>query len=564
MSQPNPSTAMARAIVDELFRNGVDFVVISPGSRSAALAIAAWEHDHISTRVVLDERSAGFHALGRAKASGKPAAVISTSGTAPANYWPAVVEADMSLTPLVVMSADRPAELRGVGANQTIDQVRLYGDRVRFFADIEAPGAETDRNDLWRSTVSSALAGSLGESGSPGPVHLNVAFREPTVPVSDDGRTTSPEYPFSIAGRRGGGPWQEHRPRRPPLPSLQVASPSRGLVIAGEGDYDRPGLLEAANALEWPVLATALSGLRGENVVRGYHHILARQIPATLRPDLVLAIGAIGPSQRLEELVASAGTRIRADTWGRHIDPGRNATHVLHADPLRTLQLFENGKTESSWKEAWLHADQRVGCAIEEHIAGVPTPTGASVARALNVVQWETLVAASSLPIREVDAHLARPGRVIGNRGASGIDGFVSTGLGAASAGRRTVSLAGDLSLLHDANGFLSDVIDDLVLVVIDNGGGGLFDSLPPSAHAPHFERLFVAPPDRDIEQLARFHRIDCVTANSTEELTAAIEELLDRGGVSVLRIPVDRGTDLQMRQSLDEIGRSVMSLLET
>ena len=202
---------MASAIMDELFRGGVGLVVISPGSRSAALAIAAAEHPNLETRVVLDERSAAFHALGRAKSSGMPAAIVSTSGTAPTNYFPAAVEADMSLTPLIVLSADRPEELRGVGANQTIDQIRLFGDRVRFFADIEAPDSDFDGNNTWRSTVSKAVAMSLGQGDRPGPVHLNIAFREPTVPVVDDGRSRALEYPFTTEGRPGNLPWIDLR-----------------------------------------------------------------------------------------------------------------------------------------------------------------------------------------------------------------------------------------------------------------------------------------------------------------------------------------------------------------
>ena len=254
---------MARAVVDELSRGGVDLVVISPGSRSAALAIAASEHPQLETRVVLDERSAAFHALGRAKATGFPAAVLSTSGTAPANYFPAIVEADMSLTPLVVLSADRPMELRGVGANQTIDQTRLFGEKVRFFTDVEAPGSDANLNESWRSTVSEAVARALGQGDRPGPVHLNLAFGEPTVPVADDGRTLVSEYPFAIDGRAAGAPWIDPAIRVPGPADLHLVGSSRGLIIAGEGDYDRGGVMQAAETPGWPVLATALSGIRG-------------------------------------------------------------------------------------------------------------------------------------------------------------------------------------------------------------------------------------------------------------------------------------------------------------
>lgn len=555
---------MARATVDELWRNGIGLVVISPGSRSAALAIAAAEHPDLETRVVMDERSAGFHALGRAKATGFPAAVLSTSGTAPANYFPAVVEADMSLTPLVVLSADRPVELRGVGANQTIDQIRLYGDRVRFFGDVQAPGSDVNLNESWRSTVSEAVAAALGQGDRPGPVHLNLAFREPTVPVRDDGRTRGLGYPFSIDGRREAAPWINPVIPVPPSAVLRLVGSSRGLVIAGEGEYDRGGLMEAAEALGWPILATALSGMRGETVVSTYHHLLIGGVPRHLIPETVFVVGAVGPSQRLEDLIESAvGQRIRVDAWGRRIDPRRNATHVLHAEPVATLRSAATTKTAPYWVEAWLEADRQLRETIDRSLDEVTVPSGASIARSLNDVSWERLVVASSLPVREVDSHLTRQGTVIANRGASGIDGFVSTALGVASATSRTLAISGDLSLLHDSNGFLCDVVDDLVMIVLDNDGGGLFDDLPPAAHAPSYERLFVTPHGRDLGQLARFHNLGFMTVETPEQATSASMERLDRGGRHLIRVPIERRADLETRQMLEEVSREFVSLLQ-
>ncbi len=555
---------MARAMVDELWRDGIGLVVISPGSRSAALAIAAAAHPDLETRVVLDERSAAFHALGRAKATGFPAAVLSTSGTAPANYFPAVVEADMSLTPLIVLSADRPVELRGVGANQTIDQIRLYGDRVRFFGDVEAPGSDVNLNESWRSTVSEAVAAALGQGDRPGPVHLNLAFREPTVPVTDDGRTQGLGYPFSTDGRQEDAPWINPVIPVPQSAVLPLVGPSRGLVIAGEGEYDRGGLIEAAEALGWPVLATALSGMRGETVVSTYHHLLIGGVPRHLTPETVFVVGAVGPSQRLEDLIESAvGQRIRVDAWGRRIDPRRNATHVLHAEPVATLRSAATTKTAPYWVEAWLEADRQLRETIDRSLDEVTVPSGASIARSLNDVSWERLVVASSLPIREVDSHLTRRGTVIANRGASGIDGFVSTALGVASATSRTLAISGDLSLLHDSNGFLCDVVDDLVMIVLDNDGGGLFDDLPPAAHAPFYERLFVTPHGRDLGQLARFHNLGFMTVEKPEQATSASMERLDRGGRHLIRVPIERRADLETRQMLEEVSREFVSLLQ-
>lgn len=564
MSQPNPSTAMARTLVDELTRGGVTLFVISPGSRSAALAIAASEHPQAETRIVLDERSAAFLALGRAKATGSPTAVLATSGTASANFLPAVVEADLSLTPLILLSADRPVEMRGVGANQTIDQVNLYGGRVRRFDDLPAPTENDDLNEEWRTLVAGSVAAALGAGDKPGPIHLNVAFREPMVPVSNDGRTYSPTYDFPIDGRQPGGPWLERSDFPVPTVRFPVQYKTRGLVIAGEGVYDGGRLLSVAKQLGWPVLATAQSSLRGSRVISSYHHLLANGVPESLRPDIVYAVGSIGPSQRVEELVSAAHERIRVDRWGRHIDPQRNATHILHAEPVTVLETLKPlAQGESSWSETWFETDAALRADISSVIESEPRPTGAAVSEALNHSSWETLVVGSSLPIREVDGHLLRSGRVVANRGASGIDGFVSTALGVSSVGKQTVAITGDLGLLHDANGFLAESDDDLVVVVIDNDGGGLFDGLPQAQHAPSYERLFVASQHRDLGKLAAFHNLTYDEVSDVTELADVVDTNLATGGVSLLRVPVSREVDLTMRQLLDEAARSTVSLLD-
>lgn len=540
MSHPNPSTALARVVIDELASSGVGFLSIAPGSRSAALAIAADEHLDIETRVFIDERSAAFHALGVARAAGRPAAVIATSGTAPANFMPAVVEADMSCVPLIVISADRPAELRGVGANQTIDQVEMFGSKVRAYSGIEAPEADLDYNEDWRTTVSSLIGRANG--AKPGPVHLNVAFREPTVPVTDDGRTRGDPYPFPTP-RLDSVPSTEV-PRTTSLPRLDAM---RGVVIAGDGDYDRDALIDACLILGWPVLATALSGLRGREVVSNYRYLLADGVPDELRPATIIAIGAIGPDPLLERLVAETGVRVRIDAWGRTIDPGRNATHVITGDVVRLLAKVE-GIGEQSWRETWLSRDREIGDTVESDLAGEQSLSGAVIARMLNRTEWGALVVGSSLPIRELDAHLSRPGPIFANRGASGIDGFVSTALGVASVLPRTVAFCGDLTLLHDSNGFIHDGSIDLTVVVVDNHGGGLFDSLPQARHAPSFERLFITDPMRDLTVLARFHGADPAVVESVEELGAAVDRGLDRPGVDVVLAQVDRAHDLEVR----------------
>jgi 2-succinyl-5-enolpyruvyl-6-hydroxy-3-cyclohexene-1-carboxylate synthase len=554
MNQPNPSTAMAVAIIDEFVRAGVRLAVISPGSRSGALAIAAASHPGLETRIVTDERSAGFHALGHAKCAATPALAICTSGSAPAHYLPAVIEADMSLTPLIVLSSDRPAELHGIGANQTIDQADLFGSKVRGSGQLEAADAAWDQNDEWRSTVARLSALTRGVGGKPGPVHLNVAFREPTVPISDDGRTAVAEYQFDVSGKPDGAVWVRYPAPTSPVVPVGLDPTSKGLILAGEGTYDRSGLIDQGARLGWPVVATAMSGLRGEEVVGNYHDLLVSGIPERLRPDLVYVVGAIGPSQRLESLASATTTEIRVDHWGRRLDPSSTATEVLHTDPVATLREF-TGDPDPGWAESWHAADRliRSSIVVDDHLSGP------AVAAALNEVDWATLVVASSLAIRDVDARLSRAGRVIANRGASGIDGFVSTALGVASAEVRVLGLTGDLAFLHDANGFLADPRGDLVVVVVDNDGGGLFDLLPQARHAPGYERLFVAPHGRDLEDVARLHRLDYARVATCAELVDASKRGLDSGGLHMIHVVLDRNTDLQTRHRIDDAARDAL-----
>ncbi|MGH8873236.1 MAG: 2-succinyl-5-enolpyruvyl-6-hydroxy-3-cyclohexene-1-carboxylic-acid synthase [Acidimicrobiia bacterium] len=556
MTQPNPSTAQARAIADELQRHGVDYVVISPGSRSAALAIAFEEHPGITTRVALDERSAAFHALGRSLATHAPVAALATSGTALANHLPAVVEADISLVPLILISADRPPDLLHVGANQTIEQVGIFGDKVRWSCTVPPAENGLDLNSYWRTTVSQAVARARGHAARPGPVHLNVAFREPTVPVADDGRSRAQTYPFDIDGRPSGAPWQHHERARPAGAKIEIAHGS-GLVVAGQGDFDAGELAQVADLLRWPVLATAESGLRGNDVVTTYHHLLVGGVPSLLRPDLVVTIGRIGPSDRLGSLTSLPVPQVQIDRWGSWSDPRRHSTHMIQADPVATLEGLAPA-SDDRLRETWLEAEATMRLALDDRLAGEETPTGPSVARALSRLDHDLLVTASSMPIRDVDAHFVDGGRVIANRGASGIDGFVSTALGAASGGGTTVALCGDLSLLHDVGGLVVDELGDVVFVVIDNGGGGLFDLLPQAEHAPAYERLFVAPHGLDLTRVAAAYELGVSVVDHVDDLRSSVSALLDGGGAHLLVVPVDRETDLKARRGLDDTARAV------
>ena len=545
MSHPNLSTALGRVVIDQLVANGIGYFFVSPGSRSAPLAIAAAERDDVEVVVVIDERSAGFMALGVGKSGRGVAALICTSGTALANYMPAVVEASMSGAPMVVVTADRPRQMIGTGVNQTIDQRDFYGHWVKDSVYLETSDSSSANRD-WREAIHRVIWTS--RVGMPGPVHLNVALEEPLSPVLDDGRTTGKPFVHSTPRLQLDALPAEDDPLDHGDGELPAG---RGLVVAGDGEYDRQRLLAAADSAGWPVLATALSGLRGADVVSSYHQILRAGLDQALQPEVVVAVGAIGPDPLLEKLVAGAEHRVRIDKWGRTIDPNRNATALLHADPVSVLEKVERA-FDGRWVDAWRTAEREASKAVSEKLEADERLSGGQVVHVLNLLNPPALFVGSSLPIRAVDAHLRVGSEVTANRGVSGIDGSVSTAVGVAIASRsETVGLIGDISAFHDANGMLVDPGEiNLILLVFDNRGGGLFDQLPHRTHAPHYERLFITDPDRDLAALASFHKVPFSRAQTRSELKEVTSEHLSAGGISIVQAIVDRDHDLAQRTS--------------
>jgi 2-succinyl-5-enolpyruvyl-6-hydroxy-3-cyclohexene-1-carboxylate synthase len=401
------------------------------------------------------------------------------------------------------------------------------------------------------------VARALGHGGCPGPVHVNVAFREPTVPALDDGRSAADPYLHPIEGRGSGVGWQEHVRARPGAGALPLTSGDRGLVVAGEGDFDQIALYEAARRLRWPLLATAASGLRGSDVITAYHHLLVEEVPLSLRPDMVVTVGRVGPSDRIGRLTRLDVPQIQIDRWGAWNDPRRHATRLLQSDPVATLESVAAG-ADGSLLAAWIDANARMREALDDRIEGEGAATGPLVARGLSEVGYDRLVVASSMPVRDVDAHTIHHGPVFANRGASGIDGFVSTALGAASLGGRTLGLAGDLSMLHDAGGLISEGDDDVVFAVIDNGGGGLFDLLPTAEHAPGFDRLFVTPHGLDLAAVAAAYRVEAAVVDDPIGLIEVLAGSFEAGGRRIVIIPVERETDLKLRRALDDTAREI------
>ena len=526
----NPSTALARTLVDELVRNGVTDAVLAPGSRSAPLAFAL--HDaEIRLHVRIDERSAAFLALGLAKASGRPVPVVTTSGTAAANLHPAVVEASYAGVPLLVLTADRPPELRGSGANQTIDQVKLYGDSVRMF--VEVGVAEGGLDGYWRGLVCRAIACAAGDLGTPpGPVHLNLAFREPLVPDTSD----RPE------GRAGGAPWTARL--RAPAAVVEDDLPDRTLVVLGDGADLRA--LELAEARGWPVIAEPSSGATGPNVV-DCGELLVSSMAV---PDRVLVVGRPTLSRAIGRLIAGAPSDVVAarGTW---TDARHRATRVLPAVPSVTRRT-------DGWADAWVDAGRRARAAVAPLLVELSEPSVAVTVAASE----SPLVVGSSKPVR--DLWLAPPRRrVLANRGAAGIDGVLSTAVGAALAwGEHTVALVGDLTFLHDSNGLVigpEEPRPDLTIVVTNNDGGAIFGLLEQGApeHAAAFERVFGTPHGMDLEALCAASRTAYTRPTSLDELRKALEPST---GISVVEVRTDRTQAVALERALRDAVRKALA----
>jgi 2-succinyl-5-enolpyruvyl-6-hydroxy-3-cyclohexene-1-carboxylate synthase len=556
MEPRNRNELWARVLMDELARAGVRTVVVAPGSRSTPLVLAAAGNERLRTLVQIDERSAGFLALGIGKAAGRPAAVITTSGTAAANLLPAVVEACQGETPLLLLTADRPPRLRGADANQAIDQLHLFGRYTRLFQELSpAPVSGATLRHL-RSVAARAVAAAVGDPG--GPAHLNLPFDTPLEPrpVPEDLPVDLAESaPLSLAGRSGGKPYTRVRPRRlapnpEALESLGAAlrAARRPLLVAGPVPRSRdsgPRIVELARRLGAPLLADPLSGARypgGVPVVGGYDLALASEaVRGRLVPDLILRFGATptsaGLGRFLEELAGVPQVVVDGgDRWKDHLAV---AQEVLPGDPALAADALAGAlppgvarPAEPAWLDRWMRVESAVGEVLRREAAG-PFFEGTLLREVLAAVPDDALLFVSnSMPIRDLDSFGLACGRPIeakGNRGASGIDGIVSTALGlAVGAGRPVVAVLGDLALLHDMNGLLAvrGSGAKLTLVVVQNDGGGIFHFLPIRDHEPEFTPLFATPHGRDVARVAALHdlphrRVEGRERSSAEEAGA-------------------------------------------
>ncbi|HEU4905344.1 MAG TPA: 2-succinyl-5-enolpyruvyl-6-hydroxy-3-cyclohexene-1-carboxylic-acid synthase [Solirubrobacterales bacterium] len=570
MDPTNANTALATAFVEELARCGLRHAVVSPGSRSTPLALALWRQQEIETTVIVDERSAAFFALGAAQTSGAPVAILCTSGTAAANFHPAVCEADHSAVPLLVLTADRPPELRGVGAGQAIDQLKLYGESVRWFCEVGSHEADDDGLLHLRSTACRAFAAARGDT-RPGPVHLNFPLREPLAPLPVEGAVTATD-PLALEGR-GERPLTAVTPiDLEPTQFLldevagHLAEAPIGVIVAGRQlDRElREPLAHLAAAAGYPILAEPSSQLRcgphDRSHVIGAYDLLLRDegFREATTPELVLRFGEMPTSKPLRSWLAESGAeQIVVDPLGGWNEPSRRAAALLRADPTELASGWAARLGEDRPPPAlWLQADQAAREAVEAELgkAGAPTEPGLQLALGAAYADGELIYTASSMPIRDQEAFLPSTGTdatFLCNRGANGIDGLISSGIGAAHAtGRPTTIVSGDLGLLHDLGGLatLRDVSAPVRIVVIDNDGGGIFHFLPQeqALKDSEFEALLGTPRGVDVAKAAALFDLPHRRLDSLDDLPDALA-----AGTGMIEVKTDRETNLALHRRI-------------
>ena len=552
MPAENDIHLLLRAVVDELVRCGITDACTSPGSRSTPLVLALVRDGRLRCTSHIDERSGAFFGLGLAKATRRPVVLACTSGTAAAEYAPAVIEAHEAGVPLIVLTADRPPELREVGAGQTIDQVKLYGGAARWFFDVGTGHEASPERTRWlRSLACRAVWAATGDAGRPGPVHLNWPLREPLVAPAELPAEPPP-------GRPDGAPWLA-RPATAPASSTDalraaLAGAQRPVVVAGRAERDPllgAAIAEFAERLHAPLLADPLSGARrGPAAIAHYDALLRDEaFAADQRPDVVVRVGDLPTSKPLRQWLGALDARqVAFAAEGVWHDPDGVLGAVLRGDPRTTLAEVDHPTADPAWLDAWSAADTAARRAIDETLGDELSEPRVARHLAATLPPDATLVVASSMPVRDIETFApARDDggpRVIANRGANGIDGTVSTALGVAAAGAPTVLLIGDVALAYDLAALTTArrlALDDLRIVVLDNDGGGIFEFLPVAGARDVFEEHVATPPQLDVEGVAALFGLPYTPATTLDALAAP----------GVVHVRTDRAENVRLHRRI-------------
>ncbi len=563
MDQAMVNIHWCMSLLDGLVSSGVTQIVISPGSRSTPLVIAADRHPGLHCYVIVDERSAAFFAMGMARYRMLSVALVCTSGSAPANWYPAVVEASQSSIPLVLLTADRPWELQACGANQTIDQTKMFGDQVRAFHALppaeSSPASLRKLQSLGRQVVSESLWPDAG------PVHINMPFREPLVPADDGGQRTEDRISglWSAYSKRGretfDPPGLVLRPPSSVLHLLSSISGKRGFILCGPGVHDEGFAAEVtqlASRLDCPILADPLADLRfgdhDKTRIISHYSLFLSGIEAIDEPEWIIRFGALPVSKALQTYLEATGSaqQFAVDQRGRWPDPLNQVTQVLHAGPAALCEQLNNMPLQaapSNWCAAWL--DQETHCEQLLKSREHAEPPEARLIHSLlsSLPEDSLLFSGNSLAIRYLDSYSGKADKklqIVGNRGASGIDGNISTFLGLVSAYKgqgKPVAIIGDLAFFHDMNGLAAAKGLDAVLIIINNNGGGIFEQLP-QKQLPGFDKYWRTPLNLDYSHAARMYGLPYHKLAGSDQVAAALEQALEEEGVSLVEVITDAG----------------------
>ncbi len=575
LSHENVTGLYLRAFVDEFARAGVKHVCLCPGSRSTPLAVSFAEETRIRMWMHLDERACAFFALGLAKAERAPVILICTSGTAAANFFPAIVEAYFARVPLIVLTADRPPELRDTGAPQTIDQIKMYGDYAKWFAEIALP--ETNAAMLRYARTMACRAVGAAQQAPAGVVHFNMSFREPLMPLPVEISTEEADRE-AFWGREDGKPFVSITPevRVPDASAIAALAKDlggieRGLIVAGmQNDASFPrAVTELARVLGYPILADPLSGVRcGEfdraNVMDAYDAFLRDvEMVKELAPQVTLRFGGILTSKPVLQYLQAYPThrQILVDDAGWN-EPAQLASEMIRADATLfcdALMAKVTARTESAWLERWRGINADAGRAVNAKIASYVEPFEGRVFTELaELLPDDTICfASSSMPVRDMDTFFPskeKQLRFLSNRGANGIDGVVSTALGAGAAGQgRLVLVIGDIAFFHDMNGLLAAKLHalDALIVLVNNDGGGIFSFLPQAAYPKHFERLFGTPHGLEFEHAAQLYEAKFCDAADWEMFRAVVRKGLEGKGLHIVQVRTNREPNVTMHRAI-------------